>query len=272
LRRRRRRDVNLNVGLAETPGELDFYDVSEEASEESTFSPGVAERLRERGIEPEIRRVPVTTLAAVCREHRVADVDFLKVDVEGFELEVIAGGDWERYRPRVVVVESTAPGSSTRVGDGVERLLARAGYGPTLFDGLNTFYLRAEDEPLRELLAVPANVNDDFEDAAMVEMRTTLSRAEEHLADARRQARELEELRAEAAAAAERAAAEAEHRAAVQHALDDARIELERLRRHAERARLDAADARRFASDAEIQFVAARTALEGALGDPAATT
>jgi hypothetical protein len=30
----------------------------------------------------------------------------LKIDVEGYELEVICGGHWIRWRPRVVLVEN----------------------------------------------------------------------------------------------------------------------------------------------------------------------
>ncbi len=36
-------------------------------------------------------------------------IDFLKIDVEGAEASVLAGNDWTRIRPRVVVVEAVAP-------------------------------------------------------------------------------------------------------------------------------------------------------------------
>ena len=46
-------------------------------------------------------RLPVMTLAQLCEALRPAqDIDFLKIDVEGAEADVCAGGDWQRFRPR----------------------------------------------------------------------------------------------------------------------------------------------------------------------------
>jgi FkbM family methyltransferase len=38
-----------------------------------------------------IRRVPMITLDSYCQEHSIAKVDLLKIDVEGFEADVLAG-------------------------------------------------------------------------------------------------------------------------------------------------------------------------------------
>ena len=54
---------------------------------------------------------PVRTLAALCAEAGLTRIDFLKIDVEGAEAEAIAGMDFKRWRPRVVLVEAIAPGS-----------------------------------------------------------------------------------------------------------------------------------------------------------------
>ena len=45
--------------------------------------------------------VPVTTLRALCREHARAEIDFLKIDVEGAEQAVLEGNDWARCRPKI---------------------------------------------------------------------------------------------------------------------------------------------------------------------------
>ena len=49
------------------------------------------------------------TLKELCEQHAPAVVRFLKVDVEGAEPDVLLNGDWQRYRPKVVVVEALAP-------------------------------------------------------------------------------------------------------------------------------------------------------------------
>ena len=43
--------------------------------------------------------------------HGVEEIDFLKVDVEGAERDVLAGADWRRFRPKVVLAEAVAPGT-----------------------------------------------------------------------------------------------------------------------------------------------------------------
>ena len=89
-------------------------------------------------------RLPMMSLAQLCEDHRVTSIDFLKIDVEGAEAEVLLGGDWQRYRPRVVVVEAIMPGSGWPAWDQWEPFLLSQGYRFALFDTLNRFYVAEE--------------------------------------------------------------------------------------------------------------------------------
>jgi FkbM family methyltransferase len=99
-------------------------------------------------------RRPVTTLADLCESHAPPRIDFLKVDVEGAEGEVLAGGDWQRWRPRIVVVEAMAPGDMAEAWSAWEAHLTRQRYRFVFFDGLNRFYVADEAADLAE--RVPA--------------------------------------------------------------------------------------------------------------------
>src|SRR6202022_2075946 len=44
--------------------------------------------------------VPTTTLAELCEQHASRSIDFLKVDVEGAEQDVLLNGNWQKHRPR----------------------------------------------------------------------------------------------------------------------------------------------------------------------------
>jgi FkbM family methyltransferase len=92
------------------------------------------------------RRVvkPVTTLAKLCAEHAVPVIDFFKVDVEGHEAEVLAGHDWTRYRPRVVLVEAIEPLSMADSAHRFEPFLLSKGYRFAFFDNLNRWYVADE--------------------------------------------------------------------------------------------------------------------------------
>ena len=78
-------------------------------------------------------------------EHALT-ADFLKVDVEGSERDVLLGGDWQRYRAKVVVLEAVAPLSGQPVWETWEPFLLAHGYRFALFDTLNRFCV-AEEAP-----------------------------------------------------------------------------------------------------------------------------
>jgi FkbM family methyltransferase len=50
--------------------------------------------------------VPARTLTAVLDRHRPRAIDFFSLDVEGFELEVLKGLDFGKYRPKWMLVEA----------------------------------------------------------------------------------------------------------------------------------------------------------------------
>jgi FkbM family methyltransferase len=95
-------------------------------------------------------RKPVRTLASLCAEAGLHRIDFLKIDVEGAEADVIAGMDFVRWRPRLVVVEAVAPGSMDAAWGTWEPALTAAGYRFVFFDRLNRFYLADEAAELAQ--------------------------------------------------------------------------------------------------------------------------
>jgi FkbM family methyltransferase len=76
------------IGMADRPGEL-FW-------QEDANVPGNAGLLNCDG-----KRVPVTTLDQFVQEHALSRLDFVKIDVEGMEYEVIKGGEGAiaQFRP-----------------------------------------------------------------------------------------------------------------------------------------------------------------------------
>jgi FkbM family methyltransferase len=228
----RPRDLNLQIGISDRPGRLIFYEDTELAGN-SSFDARIAERRRAEGVEIIEHELEVRTLAQVCQEYVDGEIDFLKIDVEGFERQVLAGADFNRFRPRVLVIEAIDPVNRTPNRDVWEGLVVDADYINTVCDGINRFYVRDDDPQLIEVLNTPANVLDDYVPAAVVQERER-HRIALNARDAKITALE-EELGSADARATDALTA-----------LDETRVQLARARADAEDARLQL-DATRLA-------------------------
>jgi FkbM family methyltransferase len=127
-------DTNLNIGIGPVEGVLDFYHF--DPDQNSTFSAKEAERYKSLGEKlVEVHQVKVEPLAAVlARVDR--PVDFMSVDAEGIDLEVLQSNDWSRFRPRLVCVESGD--FETRVEDmNIHNFMRSVGYAQVYFNGCN---------------------------------------------------------------------------------------------------------------------------------------
>ncbi|HXH92529.1 MAG TPA: FkbM family methyltransferase [Thermoanaerobaculia bacterium] len=68
-------------------------------------------------------------------------IDFVSIDVEGAELEVLRGFDLERFRPRLLVIEDNSAGADRSVAN----WLAERGYLATQQLEQNIFYTRRDE-------------------------------------------------------------------------------------------------------------------------------
>jgi FkbM family methyltransferase len=190
FRETRPHDANLNVAIAAEPGETVFW-ICREDDSRSTAETGAADALKAEGLTLLETRVPTRRLDEIFAEQGVGDIDFLKIDVEGLEAEVIGTMAFERWRPRVLVIEATRPAirpdwsNPEAVGTWQSwepNLLARS-YAFAHFDGLNRFYVRSEEKHLAARLSLPPGVFDDIEESGLNAGRsgallTTLTRSE----------------------------------------------------------------------------------------------
>ena len=199
-------DINLGCGLGETSGQAninvvtraDYHDGSPTGL--STMESSIAQIHESNGWSLTQVEVQVRTLADVWAEFVVADqaVHFLKIDVEGAELGVLKGNDWERNRPWVVVCEVTTPLTSIIPSNDVEDFMSDQAYEFAYFDGLNQFFVAREHADLAPALEVPPNVLDGFAVFSDLEHRAHLAQAvKDNDLVRRRAAAETRRVRAE---------------------------------------------------------------------------
>ena len=136
----RPRDINYNIGISEKSGTLDFFLSNEDSGLSSFANENNANSYK----------MSVRTLTEILEENHVTDIDFLKIDVEGFEQNVLAGTDLTKYRPKVILLEALEPKSLEPNHQNWEYLLKKSNYKFVLFDGLNRFYIAAEHPELIE--------------------------------------------------------------------------------------------------------------------------
>ena len=141
----RPRDLVVRGLVGRHCGEIDFH-VVERLHGLSTTMQDVAQKAKAFGVGYQTVRMPVTTLARLCESHNLDSIDFLKIDVEGAEGDVLFGGDWKRFRPKVIVAEAVTPMASVPSWQDWEPFLMAQGYRFVLFDTLNRFYV-AEEHP-----------------------------------------------------------------------------------------------------------------------------
>jgi FkbM family methyltransferase len=175
LRKERPRDVTLQVALGDTPGVATLYEFGDTGL--STLAKEIADGHILAGFKAAEQRVPVTTLAQLLDDFVEPQVHFLKIDVEGYEQQVLRGADFTKVRPWIVLIEAVRPMTTTANWEAWESILLEAGYEFVYFDGLNRFYIAEEHrDDLKRYFSVPVSICDPFRDSEVVRLSGEVAR------------------------------------------------------------------------------------------------
>jgi FkbM family methyltransferase len=191
LKQTRPRDTNLKVAAGRESGARTLHAFA--GTGLSTFDARIAARHQADGWKSCDTVVPVLPLAKILEDCAPPIIHFLKIDVEGAELEVLEGLNLGRTRPWIILIEATEPFSTISTREKWEHVVAGQGYEFAYFDGVNCFYVATEVSRLKEKLAVPPNVFDDFVRRPEFLTRERVSVLEQQLAGLRDQAHGLEQ-------------------------------------------------------------------------------
>ena len=149
----RPKDTNLFIGISNKQSTIDFYNLIG-VNALSTFERDIAEvHAAKNGYKIQTIKVPVRTLNSVLDEYRVKQITFMTIDVEGHERQVLESLNFQKYRPSVLLIESTYPCTQVPVYDKWEEILLQNDYKYVIFDGLNRYYLDKRLPNFKELSA-----------------------------------------------------------------------------------------------------------------------
>ncbi len=163
-REQRPGDIVAEVAVtSKSDGPLILHEIGDTGL--STLVNSVGERHASKGWAVRDIEVATKTLDAILAEAQWDDLDihFITIDVEGAELDVLESINLKRWRPWVLVVESTAPLSTEQTHESWEPIVIEAGYEFCLFDGLSRYYVAAERaDQLKANLSYSASVFDSY--------------------------------------------------------------------------------------------------------------
>jgi FkbM family methyltransferase len=106
---------------------------------------GDRERIRRQGFSTRPVDVPTLTLDEILGKAQLGgQIDFVTIDVEGHEHEVLQGFSLERWKPTILILED----NSNTEDQTVVRHLAELGYEPFLRTGVNDWFAHRSNKEL----------------------------------------------------------------------------------------------------------------------------
>jgi FkbM family methyltransferase len=139
-------DINLNVGIGNKCGELDFYVMTDNTL--STFSEHEYQNMVSQGKTlKEIIKVKLETVDDILEKYFNSKFpDFMSIDVEGMDFEILKSICFEKYCPKIICVEAAeySPiGAGARRNDLINYLTSK-GYYEYANTNLNVIMVKRE--------------------------------------------------------------------------------------------------------------------------------
>ena len=148
LRRKRPRDTILQcgVGVGEAKG-ADYYMFDSHTL--NTFSQSEALRYSAMG-EKQLGAIRIDLKNVNEILELVSHLDFINLDIEGLDLEILKGIDWDKYRPATLCVETITYETEKEPEklEGIHSYLSSLGYKVYADTFINTIFLDGRIEGL----------------------------------------------------------------------------------------------------------------------------
>lgn len=130
FRRSRPRDINVEAAIGRGAQRLTYFMFNDPAL--NTFEEGLARSRDGRGSFRLVKQqeIVTVTLAELLDKHLPAGqaIDFLSIDVEGLDLDVLQSSNWQRYRPEYLLVESAGTTVLEAMQDNIGMFLSAQGF------------------------------------------------------------------------------------------------------------------------------------------------
>lgn len=138
LKKQRPKDINLNFGIASKEKRLNFFHIDVDML--STFSRKDAVKHEKEGFKIlACEKVSVKRLDYIFSHYaKGKKIDFISIDTEGYDLEVLKSNNWNKYRSQLICIEFGP--QDTRNNAKKDTFLRSIHYSKIYQNGLNLIY------------------------------------------------------------------------------------------------------------------------------------
>lgn len=127
----RSKDLNLNIGISDQEKILPFFKF--DPSTLSTFSNKTAENYIKKGHKlVKTINIKVSKLGKVLSKNQIKRIDFFSIDTEGFDLKVLKGNNWKKFKPKVICIETSS--------NEIDNMLYKLGYKKITETKINSIF------------------------------------------------------------------------------------------------------------------------------------
>lgn len=136
-------DTNLNIGVGKAIGSFDFYIMDDEAL--NTFSADEKENFLTMGNKlVKTLKIDMLTINSIIEKYFGEFApDFISIDAEGVDVEIIDSFDFKKYTPKVICIETinyTPDGTGTKRVE-LCRKIEAAGYFEYANTNINSIFV-----------------------------------------------------------------------------------------------------------------------------------
>ena len=121
----RKDDINVNCGISDVETECDYYIFKENAL--NTF---VKDEIRRTDELQSVCKISMRRLDNIMNQYNMYNIDFIDIDVEGMELNVLSSIDWNKASIDCILVEQRNMTLESVLKSDVFRFLKDKGYTP----------------------------------------------------------------------------------------------------------------------------------------------
>lgn len=128
----RKKDINLNLAVTDYDGEIFYYENSPINQQNSLIKANDNQKKI---------KIKCNTLNTILDTHKISSIDFLNIDVEGAELNVIKGIDFKKYKPKLISIENNELFINDYINSEIFKILSNNKYTYINKIGVTNFFL-----------------------------------------------------------------------------------------------------------------------------------